>query len=103
MKPVFINFTDANGKKTKTYTTCSLKTGMMDNIFDIAERAESLQKETPSIADVRGFYRDLRAIIVAAFGRQFTYDELNEGVENDELLKVFQKLCENVMGGVRKN
>lgn len=103
MKPVFIKFSDAQGQVTQTFSTCSLKTGMMDTIFDIAEQADSFKTGTPSVQEVRDFYKDVKAIIVSAFGKQFSYDELNEGVETDELMSVFQNLCKNVMSGVKKN
>lgn len=103
MKPVFIEFTDSEGKKTKTFTTCSLKTGMMDTIFDIAERAEGLQNEKPSMTEVRAFFRDLKALIVAVYGGQFTYEELNEGAEQAEIMKVFNDLCGNITGEMQKN
>lgn len=103
MKPVFITFTDDKGKKTKTYTTCTLKTGLMDSIFEIAERAQAMDAGNVDIAEVRAFYRDLKAIIVKAFGNEFTMDELNEGIENDALMKAFQELCANAMGGIQKN
>lgn len=103
MKPVFLKFSDTQGKVTKTYTTCSLKTGLMDTIFDIAERAENFNVETPSVQEVREFYKEVKAIVVAAFGKQFTFDELNEGVETDELMKVFKDLSKNVMSGMKKN
>ncbi|AIQ17070.1 hypothetical protein H70357_10665 [Paenibacillus sp. FSL H7-0357] len=103
MKPVIINFSDEQGVTTKTFTTCSLKTGMMDTIFDIAERAEGFRTGTPDVKKVREFYKDVKAVIVAAFGKQFTYDELNEGVETAELMDVFQSLCTNVMSGIKKN
>ncbi|AKL96622.1 hypothetical protein CACET_c31780 [Clostridium aceticum] len=103
MKPVFLRFTDDKGKVTKTFTVSNLKTGMMDNIFDIAERAENLQKSDVKISEVREFYKDLRGVIVAVFKGQFTYDELNENVENDELMKVFTALCSNISGEMKKN
>lgn len=103
MKPVFIEFTDSQGKKAKTFTACSLKTGMMDNIFDIAERAEKLKSDHIDMTEVRGFFKDLKALIVSVYGGQFTYDELNEGVEQDEIMRVFQNLCENMMGEMQKN
>lgn len=103
MKPVFIKFTDAQGKVTKTYTTCSLKTGLMDTIFDISEQAESFKDGKPDVKAVREFYNEIKAIIVSSFGDQFTYDELNAGVETDELMNTFQTLCQNVMNGIKKN
>lgn len=103
MKPVFINFTDENGKKTKTFTACSLKTGMMDNIFDLAERAENLEKENINIREVKEFYQDLKSLILAVFKYQFSYDELNENVEQEELMKVFQDICFNIAGEMKKN
>lgn len=98
MKPITIDFTDSQGKITKTYSTCSIKTGTMDNIFDIAEKAQELENRNTEMSQVRAFFKDLKAIIVEVFGNQFTYDELNKGVEQSELLKVFNNLCRNLMG-----
>lgn len=103
MKPVFIRFTDNKGQVTKTFTTCSLKTGMMDNIFDIAERAEGMQKNKLGVGEARQFFKDLKAMIVSVFGNQFTYDELNEGAEQAEIMKVFNDLCSNITGEMQKN
>lgn len=104
MKPVFLKFTDGEGKVIKTFTVCSLKTGTMDNIFDIAEKAEEMQKsEDMTIKQVRAFYEDLKAIIVVVFKGQFTYDELNDGAEQEELMRVFNEICGNIHGKLRKN
>ncbi len=103
MKPVFINFTDDEGNITKTFSTCSLKTGTMDNIFDIAERAEELEKGKMGISDVKAFYNDLKAIILAIFHYKFSLEELNEGVEQDELMRVFQDICSKISGELKKN
>lgn len=103
MKPVYINFTDDDGKKTKTFTACSLKTGMMDNIFDIAERADNLGKENLKMSEVKEFYQDLKSLILTVFKYQFSYDELNENVEQEELMKVFKDICSNISGEMKKN
>lgn len=103
MKPVYLKFTNSQGKVTKTFTACSLKTGVLDNVFDIAERAEAMQKGGTSVKEVRSFYNDLKAVIVSVYGNQFTYDELNENVETDELMKTFNALCKNITGEMRKN
>jgi len=104
MKPVFINFTDDEGKKTRTFTTCSLKTGMMDNIFDLAERADNLEKNGDiKIGEVREFYADLKALILSVFKYQFNFEELNENVEQEELMRAFKDLCNNLGGEVQKN
>lgn len=104
MKPVFLRFTDAEGKTMKTFTATTLKTGMMDTIFDIAERAESFDKgETPPIKELRAFYADIKALFVSVFGHKFTYDEINEHVEVNELMNAFQVLCKHSMGGMQKN
>lgn len=103
MKPIFIHFTDHEGNKVKTFTSTSLKTGMLDNIFDIAERAEAMQKNGSGISEIRSFYRDLKAIIVSVFGQQFTYDELDQNVETKELMRVFQEVCKNITGDMKKN
>jgi len=103
MKPVFINFTDDEGKTVKTFTTCSLKTGMMDNIFDLAERADNLPKDDISISEVRAFYQDLKSLILAIFKYQFSFDELNKNVEQEELMKVFKDICSKISGEMKKN
>lgn len=103
MKPVSINFTDEEGKLVKTYTTCSLKTGMMDLIFDIAERAEDLEKGKMGVSDVKTFYHDLKALILAIFHYRFSLEELNEGVEQEELMRVFQDICSKIAGELKKN
>ncbi len=103
MKPVFIRFTDDEGKVTKTYTATSLKTGMMDLIFDVAERADNLDKENISIREVKAFYQDLKALILSVFKYQFSYEELNDNVDQEELMKVFKDICFNISGEMRKN
>jgi hypothetical protein len=103
MKAVFLQFTDGEGKATKTFTACSLKTGMVDNIFDIAERAENLEKENVSVAEVKEFYRDLKALIISVFSYKFSIEELNENVEQAELMKVFKNICANISGEMKKN
>ncbi len=103
MKPVYINFTDENGKKTKTFTACSLKTGIMDNIFDIAERADKLEKENVKISEVKEFYQDLKSLILSVFKYQFDFNDLNENVEQEELMKVFKDICANISGEMKKN
>jgi len=104
MKPVFINFTDDEGKKTRTFTTCSLKTGMMDNIFDLAERADNLEKNGDiKIGEVKEFYADLKALILSVFKYQFNFEELNENIEQEELMRAFKALCNNLGGEVQKN
>lgn len=102
MKPVNINFTDDEGKIVKTYTTCSLKTGMMDNIFEIAEKADNLKNEK-DINNVREFYSDLKSIILSVFKYKFSLEELNENVETDELMKVFKDICSRISGEMKKN
>lgn len=103
MKAIFINFTDDEGNKIKTFTTCSLKTGMVDRIFAIAERAESIEKENVKISEVREFYQDLKSLILEVFKYQFSYDELNESVDQEELMKVFTDICKGIGGGMKKN
>ena len=103
MKPVFLEFTDEEGKVTKTFTTCTLKTGMVDNIFGLAERADNMKKEETTISDVKEFYRDLKALILSVFKYQFTLEELNEGVEQEAIQKAFQDICKNISGEMKKN
>lgn len=103
MKPVFLKFTDDEGKVIKTHTTCTLKAGRMDQIFDIAERAEGLEKEEAGIKEVRQFFDDLSALIVDVFGHKFTMEELKEGAEQGEIMEVFQELCARITGEFQKN
>lgn len=103
MKPVFINFTDENGETIKTFTVCSMKTGTVDNIFEFAERAENIEKGNSKMSEVRAFYRDLKSLILEVFKYQFSYDELNEHVEQDELTKVFSDVCKAIGAGIKKN
>lgn len=103
MKPIFLNFTDENGEKTKTFTVCSLKTKMIDNIFDLAEKADEMEKGKLGLKEIKSFFDDLRAIVVEVFKGQFTFDELNENVETEELLSVFNAICSNIGGSLRKN
>jgi len=103
MKPVFINFSDENGETVKTYTTCSMKTGMVDQIFEMADRADSLERDKISVKDAKNFYMDLKALILAIFKYQFSLEDLNEGVEQDELLNVFKEICSRIGAGSQKN
>lgn len=103
MKPVLLNFTDEQGQVTRTFTVCSIKAGMMDNIFDLAEKGESFEKGELKISEVKVFFKDLKALIVEVFAGQFTYDELNEGVDTRDLMAVFSEVCGNIVGSMRKN
>lgn len=103
MKAVFIRFTNDEGKVTQTFTTCTLKTGLMDNIFDIAERADKMERGNISISEAKEFYRDLKALICAIFHYKFSLEELNTGVDQDELMKVFNDICKNISGEMKKN
>jgi len=103
MKPVFIEFTDDEGKKVKTFTTCTLKTGMMDNILDLAEIGEVLESGNITVKEVKDFYKDLKSLILQIFKYQFSYDELNENVEQEELMKVFKDICSNIGSEMKKN
>ena len=103
MKPIFINFTDENGKKTETFTSCTMKTGIVDNIFDIAERAEKLEKGNVTMGEVRTFYNDLKSLILEVFKYQFSFEDLNEQVEQEELMKVFKDICNSIGSGMKKN
>jgi hypothetical protein len=103
MKPISINFTDAQGKTTKTFTACKLKTGTMDLIFDIAEKAEAYESGKLGVSEARAFFRDLKAVMVDVFGRQFSYDELDAGVDFDELIRVFTDMCSGLTGQISKN
>jgi len=106
MKTVIINFTDDEGKKIKAFSSGSMKTGLMDKIFDIAERAESLDIENNKnlrIKEVREFFQDLKSLIIAVFHYKFDLEELNENVEHDELMKVFNDICNNIGKEMTKN
>lgn len=93
MKPVIIKFTDAEGKTTRTYSTTTIKTGVMDRIFDIAEKTDQYENGKLEMSDVRGFFQDLKAVMVDVFGRQFNYDDIDQGVDVEELINVFTAVC----------
>lgn len=103
MKPIAIKFTDAQGALTKTFTACKLKTGTMDLIFDIAEKAEAYDSGKLGLAEARSFFRDLKAVMVEVFGGQFSYDELDSGVDFEELIRVFTEMCGGLTGQISKN
>lgn len=75
---------------------------MMDNIFEIAEKADNLKNEK-DINNVREFYSDLKSIILSVFKYKFSLEELNENVETDELMKVFKDICSRISGEMKKN
>ena len=103
MEPVFINFTDSQGEVTKTFSACSLKTGTMDNFFEIAEKAQGLDTEDISLVETRKFFKDLKALIVEIFGDQFTFDELNKGVDLTDLIKTFRSIGGKITSEFSKN
>lgn len=102
MKTVIINFTDADGKKTKSFASSSLKVGLVDKIFEIAEKAPSLQ-ESANIKDVKEFYEDLQSLLVSVFGYKFSLDELKENVDQEEMMRVFNEICKSLGQETRKN
>ena len=103
-QPIFINFTDHNGDVIKTYTTVSVKTGMMDRVYDFADRAiEIKSKNDVSMKEVKEINQEMKAIVVAVFGNQFSYDELNENVDHEELEAAFQRIVTRTRGTLRKN
>lgn len=103
MKPIIINFTDDEGKTTKTYSTVSIKTGIVDSIFEMAEEADKFDKEDLSIPEVRKFYRDLKSLILAIFGYRFSLEEMNDNVDINELMRVYNDVCNKIGGGFQKN
>jgi hypothetical protein len=89
MKAIVIHFTDGQGKATKTYSTVSIKTGLVDRIFDLAATARELENGSEDLVLIRQFFGEVKAVIVALFGNQFTYDELQDGVHR----RFEYKLC----------
>ena len=73
----------------------------MDNIFDIAEKADGLEKGELDLKEARQFFKDLKAIIVEVFGNQFSFEELK--IEQAEVMKVFKDLCSRLSGEMTKN
>ena len=55
---------------------------MMDLIFD-GQKADNLDKENISIREVKAFYQDLKALILSVFKYQFSYEELNDNVDQE--------------------
>lgn len=106
MKAVTITFTDENGKNTGTYITSSIKMGTVDQLFDIAERAEQFddkELDDMSIKEVRELFNDIKAVIVRAFAYRFELNELDDGLELSELMPLFEKLMESIGGSFKKN
>lgn len=92
MKPVLLTFTDHMGQPTKTYSCCSLKVGLYSKIIPIAEKARAFEGDNYPVEEIGEFLTEVKAVVVEAFGRQFTIDELDNGVEMAELLKVIGAL-----------
>jgi len=92
MKAVLLTFTDHMGKPTKTYSCCSVKVGLYSKIIPIAEKVKDFEGDSYSVEEIGEFLTEVKAVIVEAFGRQFTIDELDEGVEIGELTKVIGAL-----------
>ena len=103
MKAIIIHFSDAQSAATKTYSTVSIKTGLVDRIFDLASTAQELEKGSTDIALVREFFHEMKAVIVALFGNQFSLDELQSGVEQNELMRCFTSACMSITGELSKN
>lgn len=103
MKSIVIHFTDEQGKATKTYSTVSIKTGLVDRIFDLAGTAQELENGATDMVLVRQFFGEVKAVIVALFGNQFTLDELQNGVEQKELMACFTSACAAITGELSKN
>lgn len=103
MKPVYLHFTDTQGKKTKTFVATSLKTGVIDSLMDIATKGQELvgggEEELAAAMEV---IRDMKALLVRVFTGQFTLDELNDGAEHDEVQRVFMELIGSIQGGIKK-
>lgn len=98
-----ITFTDAQGKVTKTYTAVGMKMGLVDKLMDIAEKQRLNEIGAPTFAEQREVLDEMRALLVEAFGGQFTYDELNKAADIGEVMKCFNSLAEFVGEAVRKN
>jgi hypothetical protein len=103
MKAIVLHFTDGQGKATKTYSAVSIKTGLVDRIFDLASTAKELENGSQDMALIRQFFSEVKAVIVALFGNQFTYDELQDGVEQNELMRCFTSACTAITGELSKN
>lgn len=103
MKAVTIKFTNNDGNIEKTFVTCTLKAGKMDQLFEIAERAKCLEDEDIDLKSVKAFFCDLNGFIVGVFNHQFTLDELREGAEQSEIMSAFMELCNRITGEFQKN
>lgn len=103
MKTVYLYFKDDEGQKTQTFVACSLKTGVVDQLFDLAEEAEKLDLDNITIPEVRTFFRELKNLILRVFSYKFSLEELNDNVEQADLMIVFDDLCESIGSSMRKN
>ena len=98
-----ITFTDAQGKVTKEYTAVALKMGIVDKLMEIGEKQALNEIGKPSIKDQKEILFEMRALLVEAFGDQFTYDELNKGASIREVMNCFSSLNDFVMEAAVKN
>lgn len=95
MKPITLAFTDSEGKTIKIYSTCSVKIGLFTKLVPIASRVDYFQNANFADIDLDemvSFVNDVKALVVDAFGRQFTIDDLDVSVEMPELFKVIGEL-----------
>lgn len=98
-----IKFTDAQGKVKKIYTAVGLKSGIVDKLLGVAEKQAQAQQGEQSAAEQKALWSEMMALIVEVFGRQFTYDELADGADIQEIVRCFQSLNAFVTESVSKN
>lgn len=94
-----IDFTDGEGKVIKTFTVTGIKTGKMDRVFELADEA----KEAKGLKGIVEWRRKIKALLVEIFNNQFTYDELQEGATNDEVMRCFNSILSGTGEAIEKN
>jgi len=96
-----INFTGDDGGITRTITTTEIKTGKMDRIFELADEAKEAAEA--GIRGITAWRKKIKALLVEIFHNQFTYDELQDGATNDEVMRCFNSILRGTGDAITKN
>lgn len=95
MKTIKLDFTDEQEKVVKTCSLISFKTGMVDKCFELAEESKKFEEDNVPIGEVKEFYTKIKTLLVELF-KQFTYEEMQEGVSQSEMLRCYNSIMESI-------
>jgi hypothetical protein len=99
MKTVSLSFKDDSGKTVKTFKIGSIKTGIMDRVWELADEA----KNYTGIKGIREWDGMLKVLLVDVFKGQFTFDELQGGAEDSDIKGCFNDIMRAGNEEVTKN